>query len=200
MSKSKPPPLCDDPPPESLEPEWVDALKYSAIKGIFAWVFNRDNVIIDATAAVAEVLGVDSLAAVIGSRFGDHQVLSSESSTARKECLNRVWSTGEPETEVAVYSLPEQGLTEVIITTTLLTHPVYPQRQWVLQVAHDITDAGISKLWLREQSIQGLMVIMADDTNRCTVSTKAAARFCGFTSADEMVGKRIGDTPAPTGS
>ena len=196
MSTGKQPPSSDSPPPESLEPEWIEALKYSTVKGIVAWVVNRDNVIIDATAAVATVLGVGSLADVIGSHVDDHQhVLTTEPISALMECLQRVWSTGRPETQVVTYELPGRGLTEAIITTTLLTHPVYAERRWILRVGHDITDAGISQLWLREQCIQSLMVIMADDSHRCTISTEAAARFCGFSSAEEMRGKRIGDTP-----
>lgn len=196
MSNEQQPSSCDKPPPESLEPDWIEALKYSSIEGLIAWVVNRDNVIIDATAVVAEVLGLGSLADVIGSQVDDYpHLMSTESTSARIECLNRVWSTGQPETQVVAYELPGRGWTEAIITTTLLTHPVYSERRWILQVGHDITDAGISKLWLSEQCIQSLMVIMADDHHRCTVSTEAAARFCGFSSAEEMTGKRVGDTP-----
>ena len=176
---------------ESLEPEWMEGLKYAHLNGLDALVINRDFVVIDATQATAEHCDLP-LRDLIGTRLQDIEtVLPWEDRRAR---LQRVFDTGEENVVDLVVDLPIRGPTRALIVTHRVEHPLL-SKQWLLQLAFDINDLDLSVAWLGEKAIQNTHIIIADEEKKCLAATDAAARFCGYPNRKALIGKEVQDTP-----
>ena len=175
----------------SLEPEWIEGLKYERLRGLDALVLNEDFVVIDATEATARHLDIP-LRDLIGMRLQDVEtVLPWEE---RQPRLQRVFDTGEGNVVDLILDLPTLGPTRALIVTHRVEHPVLDKR-WLLQLAFNINDLDLSIAWLGEQAVQNTHIIIADDNKKCLAATDAAARFCGYPNRRALIGKAVQDTP-----
>ena len=178
----------------SLDPDWYEALKATNLPGLFAWVVDRDGMVIDATENMAAIWGLP-LGKVIGCRVADLELpLMGESLADIAARRERQWQSGLVETIDLMVRTADRGWVHAVITAARVTHPT-SGKQWLLHVGHDITAFGATKVLVGDPAIQGLMVVVADQYSTCVAATDAAARFCGLARSADLVGVNIGDTP-----
>jgi DNA-binding CsgD family transcriptional regulator len=157
-------------------------------EGVSVWLLDDELNIVDVSAAVCDALQLQS-GEVIGKNIREVDVIHSMSENARVARLNKVLSSGQPDTIVIWLLSPSLGWARVITTATLLSD------NRILNVAHDITEVDHRLIWMRSEVFQRLPVLIADRDGYCLMGTLGMAEICGFESEQEMAGKSVCDMP-----
>jgi hypothetical protein len=146
-----------------------------------------------ATAAPSEAIG-KPLEEIVGVEISSaHDIISSMTREARYERLRRVFETGRADTAIFWQHLAGPGRwTHIIATAARIDH--IDGAQYILNVAHDITDVDETQLFMRAPIFQQFTAVIANADGECIATTDGAGKLCGFANGGELYGKRIEDT------
>ena len=186
-----------NPPHPPLE-DWTPALRHSLLDGMYGWVVNEEDIVIDATPDTADAAGLP-ISSYIGMDRRESRIsaqIYDPPHDARDARIKKLWKEGGNETTLMHADLPGvKGHTAVLVTTTRITHPK-TGRRYLLNTAHDVSDAEKQLAYLRAPAFQKLLMLVIEQDGTVLAATDAAASFCNpkLAEGQQLYGHTIDQT------